>query len=348
MVTRLHRFPRRRRTIVVLAIVLPFIGYFIFFDAPVVEQTSVANVSACICQTTENSLTLIASNELASVETLNVHMWSEICGKDIDVLRNWPHFPYYPNKRSFISEFRKTQLLDAENSGERIFGFVVPQRSGMYKFAITSNGTSELWLSLNEDPSSCEIIARAHSLLEINMTKGDYKKLPDHISKEIPLRAGKKYYIESLSKQGSIAAHHVAVYWSYNNSPFEIISSRFLSNYFVAGNYDTIPTHAGKQRNTSLERKKNSYYFHRLPVINKEDYINLLPTCPYSPSFLVRQKLKQYHGVSLTIQSHVFPQDDTDMIKSDYRSGWTKPNQLADLNRVPSVVERFVHCLKSR
>jgi len=275
-------------------------------------------------------------------------MWSEICGKDIDVLRNWPHFPYYPNKRSFISEFRKTQLLDAENSGERIFGFVVPQRSGMYKFAITSNGTSELWLSLNEDPSSSEIIARTHSLLEITKTKGDYKKYPDHISKEIPLRAGKKYYIESLSKQGSIAAHHVAVYWSYKNSPFEIISSRFLANYFVAGNYDTIPTHAGKQRNISLERKKNSYYFHRLPVINKEDYINLLPTCPYSPSFLVRQKLKQYQGVSLTIQSHVFPQDDTDMIKSDYRSGWTKPNQLADLNRVPSVVERFVHCLKSR
>ena len=214
MVTR-RLFSKRRRTTVVLAIVLSFIGYFLFFDAPVVEQTlqtSFANVSACVCesnQTTENSLTFIASNELefespAPVESLNVHMWSEICGKDIDVLRNWPHFPYYPNKRCFISEFRKTQLLDAENSGKRIFGFVVPQRSGMYKFAITSNGTSELWLSLNEDPSSSEIIARAHSLLEITKTKGDYKKYPDHISKEILLRAGKKYYIESLSKQGSI------------------------------------------------------------------------------------------------------------------------------------------------
>ena len=347
-------FLKRRRIYVVLAIVLSLIGYFMFVAAPVARQTSFANAStACICRTTENSVALIASNEheldsLASVGSLNVHIWSEICGKDIGVLRNWPHFPYYPNKRSFISEFRKSQLLDVENSGERIFGFVLPQRSGMYKFAITSGDTSELWLSRNEDPASSEMIARVYSLEPTRTKEGNYNKYPDHISEEIPLYAGKKYYIESLSKQGSDAAHHVAVYWSYKNSLFEIISSRFLSNYSGAGNHESIPLHAGKQRNTSLESKNSLYYFHRLPLINKKDYIDLFPTCAYSPSFLVRQKLKKYQGVSLMIQSHVYPQDDTDMIKSDYRSGWPKPNQLADSSRVQSVVQRFVHCLRSR
>ena len=179
-----------------------------------------------------------------------------------------------------------------ENSGERIFGFVLPQRSGKYRFAITSGDSSALWFSVNEDPASSKMIARIDSLLEMTKTEeGDYKFNPDHISKEILLHAGKKYYIESLSKQGSgTVPRHVAVYWSYRNSPFEVISSTFLSNYSGDGNHESIPIHAGKQRNTSIESESNLYYFHRLPVISKKDYMNLLSTCPFSPSFLVRQK----------------------------------------------------------
>ena len=341
-------------------------GYFIFFAAPVVEKTSSANVSeACVCTTSrtiENQTGVVIASPATfipeqnvehdsrtSVGSLNVHMWSEICGMDVDVLKNWPHFPYFPDKRSFISEFRKTQLLDVENSGERIFGFVLPQRCGKYKFAITSDDTSELWLSPNEDPASSEMIARVYSANgSAWAVEGDYKKYPDQISKEILLHAGKKYYIESLSKQGSGAAH-VAVYWSYRNSPFEIISSRYLSNFSGTGIHESIPLHAGKQSNISLKNKRNLYYFNRLPIINRKDYIHLIPTCPYSPTFLVRKKLERYQGVQLTRESHVFPQDDTDMIISDYRPNWPKPNQLANLSRVQSVVEKFVDsALRSR
>ena len=179
-----------------------------------------------------------------------------------------------------------------ENSGERIFGFVLPQRSGKYRFAIASGDSSALWFSVNEDPASSKMIARVDSLLEMTKTEeGDYKLNSDHISKEILLHAGKKYYIESLSKQGSgTVPRHVAVYWSYRNSPFEVISSTFLSNYSGDGNHESIPIHAGKQRNTSIESESNLYYFHRLPVVSKKDYMNLLSTCPFIPSFLVRQK----------------------------------------------------------
>ena len=37
-----------------------------------------------------------------SLKSLNVHTWSEICGMSVDILRNWPHFPFFPEKRSFI------------------------------------------------------------------------------------------------------------------------------------------------------------------------------------------------------------------------------------------------------
>ena len=373
-------FLKRRFALVIAAAVLPFTGYLIFFSSPsetfpipVVEKSmSASNLDDCPCScpcaarkaiesnitkqtegvTTSTTRTLtsernIEDNSLTITGSLNAHMWYGICGMSVDVLRNWPHFPYLPDKRSFVSEFRKTEL-PREDSGERIFGFVHPQVSGMYKFAITSDDTSELWLSRNEDPASSEMIARVYSPHESAWTEeGDFKKYPDQISREILLHAGKKYYIESLSKQGSGAAH-VAVFWSHGDSRFEIISSMYLSSFYENDSQESIPPHAGKQNNISLESKRKLYYFNRLPVIKKEDYINFIPTCPYSPSFLVRQKLQRYQGVWRTVQSHVFPQDDTDMIKSNYRPHWPKPNQLINGSRVQSVVDKFVDYLRFR
>ena len=367
---RLRRLFLKRRLLFLVLVVLPFIGCFIFFVAPdvrfsipVVEKPSSANVSHdCICASTRTTEDNIAKETEASTPerklerdistsfgSLNVHMWSEICGMSVDTLRNWPHFPYFPSQRSFVSKFRRTQLPSVD-SGERIFGFVHPQVSGMYKFAITSDDTSELWLSRNEDPASSEMIARVYSPDGSAWTaEGDYKKYPEQISKEILLHAGKKYYIESLSKQGAGAAH-VAVYWSYRNTSFEIISSRYLSNFSANSNHETIPPHAGRQNITSFQSKSTLYYFYRLPLFNKKDYINSIPSCTYSPSFLVRRKLSKYEAAWnwMANESHVFPQDDTDMMKSDFRPYWTKPNALADNNRIKSVVDKFVISLRSR
>ena len=370
-------FLKRRLTFFIAVAVLPFMRYFIFFGAPsetfplpVVEKSkSASNLDDCPCAArkaiesnipkqiegviTSTARTLTSERNVEQDSStikgsLNVHMWYGICGMSVDALRSWPHFPYFPNQRSFVSEFRKTQVLNMKDNGERIFGFVHPQVSGMYKFAITSDYTSELWLSRNEHPASTKMIARVYSPHGSAWTvEGDYKKYPEQISKEILLHAGKKYYIESLSKQGAGAAH-VAVYWSYGNSTFKIISSEYLSSFYENDNQESIPLHAGKRSKISLESKSKLYYFNRLPVINKEDYINFIPTCPYSPSFLVRQKLQRYQGVWRTIESQVFPQDDTDMIKSNLRPHWPKPNQLINDSRVRSVVDKFVDSLRFR
>ena len=373
-------FIKRRFTVGVVVASVPFLAYFLLFASSkngrfvsMPGKTLSSNVvNDCPCETrkqTENNsvkpqteavVTSTSSgptrerkvehDSLESTGTLNFHMWSEICGTNVDILRNWPHFPYFPHKRSFIKEFHKTHVLNTENNGERIFGFVYPQRSGEYKFAITSDDTSELWLSPNEDPASSEMIARVYSPDGSAWTEeGDYKKYPDQISKEIVLNAGKKYYIESLSKQGSGAAH-VAVYWSYRSSTFEVISSKYLSSFSGNNSHEFIPPHAGKQTNISLQRKSNLHYFNRLPVISRKEYVNLVPSCPYSPSFLVRRKLQRFEGAAgwLAQESHVFPRDDTDMIKSTFRPYWTKPNALVDKNRVESVVNKFVYSLQSR
>ena len=361
---------------------LPFVGYLLLFSSETERSALVpgkilATKIVCDChganeQQTQNNVPSNQQTEAVVTSTtrtvekrkvenefvksdgsLNVHTWSDICGKSVDILRNWPTFPSFPDKRSFVSEFRKTQVANVENSGERIFGFVHPQVSGMYMFVITSdNNTSELWLSSNEDPASSEMIARVYSPHGSAWTvQGDYKKYPDQISKEILLHAGKKYYIESLSKQGSGAAH-VAVYWSYENSTFEIISSKYLQSFSQENaDYESIPPGASKHGKTTLKNKSYLYYFNRLPFLSRKEYINLIPTCPYSPSFLVRRKLKRYQGVKLTNLSQLFPQDETNMSPSGQvhpEDEWLNPNALVNNNTVKSVVGKFMNLLQSR
>jgi len=345
-------FIKRRFTFGVVFTSVLFLGYLLIFgrSLSVPDKRSTNFVSDCPDTRKFTGVRKLKYDSTKSTGSLNVHMWSGICGMNVDILRNWPHFPYFPDKRSFISEFRKTQVLNMKDNGERIFGFVHPQVSGMYKFAITSDDTSELWLSSNEDPASSKMIARVYSANGSAWTvEGDYKKFPDQISKEILLYAGKKYYIESLSKQGSGAAH-VAVYWSYyGNSTFEIISSKYLSSFYESDNQELIPPHAGKHSNITLQSKSNSYYFHRLPYISRKEYSDLIPTCSYNPSFLVREKLNRYQGIGRTQTSRVFPPDDTDMCKNISRKhDWKKPNNFIEKVRVESVVDKLMNCLRSR
>ena len=362
-------FIKRRFTFGVAFASVPFFGYLLLFGRSIsVPGKTLSTNMECDCpltkQQTQNSTlkqqteAIVAStagernvehDSENSTGSLNAHMWYGICGKNVDILRNWPHFPYFPDKRTFISEFRKTKVLNMKNNGERIFGFVHPQRSGMYKFAITSDDTSELWLSRNEDPASSEMVARVYSPHGSAWTKeGDYKKYPDQISREILLHAGKKYFIESLSKQGSGVAH-VAVFWCYGHSTFEIISSKYLSSFYGNDNQNSIPLHAGKQPKTTLQSKKKFYYFHRLPLIRRLEYIDLIPNCSYNPSFLVRGKLKRFQGVRRTHVSRVFPPDDTDMYKNVFRKhDWKKPNTFVEKVIVESVVDKLMNSLRSR
>ena len=310
------------------------------------------NQTRAIVTSTVRTLTVTRKIDLHSSMSngsLDVHMWSEICGTEVDNLRDWPHFPYFPDKSSFIYEFYKSQLLNS-NNGERIFGFVHPLRSGGYKFAITSDDASELWLSPNEDPASAKMIARVYSPTESAWTrKGDFNKYSGQISDLITLQSGKKYYIESLSKQGSGLAH-VAVYWSYSssNSEFEIISSNYLSTFSKSKHYEAIPLHAGKQPDNSPQSKSKLYDFYRLPFISRKEYNDLIQTCPYNPSFLVRGKLQRYQGISLTRESHVFPQDDTNMLKStSWKHQWSTSDSHTDKSIVESFVNKFVNYFKT-
>ena len=360
-------FLKRYFFFVLVVASLPFTGYFILLAHSKTFSASAQPFGSkkyLRDSSTRQTLTSLTTRNLTGDQKngiVNIDMWSDLCGTDVDVLRNWPHFPYLPDKRSVIevTDFHNARVQDSVgNNGDRIFGFIHPPRSGDFKFAITSDGPSELWLSSNEDPSFSKVIARVYPPYgSASALEGKYKKYPTQVSKGIRLDFGKKYYIESLtmSQQGS-GETHVTVYWTWLyasswNSTFEVIPSKYLSSFYGDVNSESIlPPHAGKP-DIPHENKMNLYYFNRLPFVSKKQYIPLLPPCPYSPSFLVRKKLKRYAGVLLVKESLVFAQDDTAMFKkANSRKGqeWAAPNPLVHRNRVKSVLDKLMSALRSR
>ena len=64
------------------------------------------------------------------------------------------------------------------------------------------------WLSSDEDPAHKERIA----FLEDHSNPREYEKSASQKSKPIPLKAGRRYYVEVLHKEGG-GGDHISVKW---------------------------------------------------------------------------------------------------------------------------------------
>ena len=71
------------------------------------------------------------------------------CKKSKNVLKILVSKPLYPDQEKFINEFQVED--DSVHYGQKIFGYLHPQSNGLYRFAIASDDTSELWISTDEN-----------------------------------------------------------------------------------------------------------------------------------------------------------------------------------------------------
>jgi hypothetical protein len=100
--------------------------------------------------------------------------------------------------------------------GARVRGYICVPQSGNYRFAISSDDQSELWLSTNEDPTNKRKIA----YLDIPVLPHVWYRYPSQISGSIYLVKGAKYYIEALHKEGN-GLDHLSVGWVMPNGLIE-------------------------------------------------------------------------------------------------------------------------------
>jgi hypothetical protein len=137
-------------------------------------------------------------------------MWRNIGngGAVSDLVNNPAYKEDRPTESGLLTIFEGPTDV-ADEYGSRIRGYVHPPVSGAYVFFIASDDQGELWLSSDEDPTHVKKIA----WLGEWSGRREYTKSPSQQSAPVELKAGRRYYIQALHKEG-IGGDHLSVGWT--------------------------------------------------------------------------------------------------------------------------------------
>ena len=282
---------------------------------------------------------------------LNLHVWNDLCGLDVDRLRETPVFPRYPHETLFLRNFQTVR--DSHSYGQRIFGFIEPKVSGLYTFAVSSDDSSELWLSFDENPHNLRLIASVFSPRESAWTdESDFSKYATQQSRNIRLVARNRYFVEALHKQAA-GNGRIQVYWRKPGSQrLETITGDHLISYFDDRKLNTAqfddkglealtwtPSHVKQSKYKGLDLS-SQFNYTALPSIDRNVVKGILKSCSYKPSYIIERNLSRYEGVNLVHDSLVYPNDNTYLHEAN--SAWSKGNKLVDNQTVNNIVGKFM------
>lgn len=255
-------------------------------------------------------------NSLASHGQLNVHIWQDICGIDLRNLKNHVLFPKYPSRRFYVNDTKFSHALGNFHFGEKIFGYIVTKTTGDHVFQIQGDSV-EFWLARNSEPSSSRLVYSGNQNFHTRTF-------------DLLLMAKMKYYFELLHKKSDKEDNFKLLWKTPGASTFVEINgyniATILSDiYLQDGEIDNYSEELNvavihkKQKFPMLnkdEKYRNNLY--KLPIIPNEAVKNVLPSCEYSPSYIVHHQLKNYKGVWETHYNSLYPVDDTNVT----RNGW--------------------------
>ncbi|MBN2641454.1 MAG: hypothetical protein JXR78_07370 [Victivallales bacterium] len=114
----------------------------------------------------------------------------------------------------------------ADKYGQRVFGFLIPEKSGEYIFWVAADDSAELMLSTDENPANAKRIAHTSTWT----SPRQWTKKPSQKSAPVKLEAGKKYYIEAIMIEGG-GGDNLAVAWAEkaDDAKPQVIDGKFLS-----------------------------------------------------------------------------------------------------------------------
>ena len=142
-------------------------------------------------------------------------------GNSLDMLTNTANNPDWPDNPNptFTTTFTnfETEINSGkDNYGQRLRTFVIPPTNGDYVFWISSDDSSALYLSSDENPADRVQIA------SVNQWTGsrEWSKEANQQSAPISLQAGRRYYLEARMQQGG-GGDNLAVRWQLPDGAIE-------------------------------------------------------------------------------------------------------------------------------
>ena len=137
----------------------------------------------------------------------------------------FPAYPYHPSGWNIESSFEAPMNWSLYYL-TRMRGYLHPPTTGQYTFWIASDNSSELWLSLDADPSKVRKIASVPRFDWV--ASREWTRFPSQRSEPILLKAGETYYIEALQEQ-TTGGDHLSVAWQGPALGQSVINGRYLT-----------------------------------------------------------------------------------------------------------------------
>ena len=127
---------------------------------------------------------------------LRREIWTGLGGSAITDLTGNSNYPLFPSVTTAVSSAEGPSGY-GDNYGQKLSGWLKPPVTGDYKFYLTSDDSSQLWLSTDDSVANKSLIAELTSWVGYRAYSVGAKSAPIH------LLGGGKYYIEILHKESS-------------------------------------------------------------------------------------------------------------------------------------------------
>ncbi len=162
-------------------------------------SVTVANVKDSAGNPISATANVSAFSSLVTVAgALKYEAYTRIGGTAVQDLRNNSKYPDRPDFTTLVGNFAALSGF-GDNYGARVSGFVIPSQTGDYRFFVSSDDASQLFLSTDETP---EKLSAAPIAAEPGCCNAFQEPDATQTSAPIHLEAGKKYYVVYLLKEG--------------------------------------------------------------------------------------------------------------------------------------------------
>ncbi|XP_048583004.1 N-acetyl-beta-glucosaminyl-glycoprotein 4-beta-N-acetylgalactosaminyltransferase 1 isoform X2 [Nematostella vectensis] len=239
---------------------------------------------------------------------VNFHLWDELCGNDLRTLLYFPLFPNIPESRKLHDGLSFSK--NGKHHGKRVFGFIAAPKAAKYTFRLDSSGSSELWLSTDED--------RANANLACAIRYGGESPESER-SYDVHLKASRLYYFDLIHKQGDLLFRDfINVQWRigdgevFTDIPSEYLKSLHDDTEISDNTVNTntfLPTGLHHKKPAKSEREILWEKVSKYSFMNQRDIVNLFPTCAYKPNYLIKHQLSLFASLWEHVYTAVYPSD---------------------------------------
>ena len=204
------------------------------------------NGTPALTATNTVQITVITNNTPFQPGSLSYGVYDNIGnGNNVSDLTNNARFPLDPTSEKQMTSFEGDQDR-GDSYGSVLRGYLIPPTSGSYTFWISSDDSSELWISTTTNTAPLTRIA------SVNGYTGprEWTKFASQQSAARSLTAGQGYYLEARQKEGG-GGDNLAVAW---RGPVTANQTNVIPGIYLAPRYINYVPHLTGFSNPGVRR----------------------------------------------------------------------------------------------